>query len=102
MDYKKDDGIFLGVMDRSNTYIVGNKHGIFGSLHIMALPDDEAYDVDMAAEVNLKYVDFLKDGVKKPPSLIEASAPSKSKASIVTPRPLMMRVERSVRVTLLG
>ena len=43
----------------------------------MALPDDEAYDIDMAAEVNIKYVDYLKDGVKRAPSLIEASAPFK-------------------------
>ena len=77
MDYKKDDGIFLGVTDRSSTYIVGNKDGIVGSPHMMALPDDEAYDGDVAAEVNVWYVGYLKDGVLQPPSMVEARVSAK-------------------------
>ena len=44
----------------------------------MALPDDEAYDVDMAAEVNVRYVDYLKDGVLHPPSIVEARVSAKA------------------------
>ena len=43
----------------------------------MALPDEEAYDVDMAAEVNIRYVEYVKDGARKPPSIIESRDPAK-------------------------
>ena len=39
--------------------ILWNADGIYGSPCIKALQDDLAYDVDLAATVNVKYVDYF-------------------------------------------
>ena len=81
-DYKKELGVFLGVMDRSTTYLVGTRDGIYGSSHIMALPDNEAYDPEIAAEVGVRFHEFLQSGVSQPPAVIAArsSIPAKNPA----------------------
>ena len=50
-DDRKDVGVFVGMMDRSQTYLVANDSGVFGSPNIQAFPDEQAFDPDMALSV---------------------------------------------------
>ena len=40
--YKKDVGMFLGMIERCNTYLTGTSEGICASPHIMKFQDDRA------------------------------------------------------------
>ena len=53
-DYRKAVGIFLGISDRSQLYLVGNKDGLFASPNVAPLTDDEAYDPELAREKNVE------------------------------------------------
>ena len=71
-DYKKEVGIFLGITDRSSSYLVGTREGIYSSAHIMALPSNESYDSTMIQEILVRHYDFIKDGVLPPPAVVAA------------------------------
>ena len=66
-EYRKDVGIFLGMMGRSNTFIVGNAEGIFGSPNVMSFPDEQAFDAELVAKLSVIMYDFVKSGVSQPP-----------------------------------
>ena len=46
--YRKDVGIFLGVNDRCQTYLVGTRDGVYASSTVVRMRDDEAYDTTIA------------------------------------------------------
>ena len=67
-DYKKDTGIFVGMDDRCNTFLIATQEGVYGSSGIMRLPEDQEYDASRAMDVKVKYADYLRSGVLAPPS----------------------------------
>lgn len=71
--FRRDVGIFLGMSERNNTFLVGNQHGVYGSSHIMRMVDDEACDKGMTAEFSRSFYDYLKDGIRQPPAMIVAN-----------------------------
>lgn len=66
---RKDVGVFVGMMDRSQIYLIANDSGAFGSPNIAAFPDEQAFDPEMALSVTVKHHQFLDHGVKSPPGL---------------------------------
>ena len=60
-DYKKDTGIFVGMDDRCNTFLIATKEGVYGSSSIMRLPEDQEYDSERATDVRIKYADYLRE-----------------------------------------
>ena len=66
-DDRKDVGVFVGMMERSPTYLIANAPGIFGSPNIAAFPDEQAFDVDLALTIAVKHHEYLEVGVCKPP-----------------------------------
>ena len=68
--YKKDVGMFLGMIDRNNTYLVGTSEGIYASPHIMKFQDDQAYDASLFDDTKETFFDYLKGGVQAPPAVI--------------------------------
>ena len=76
-DDRKDVGIFVGMMDRSNTYIVANSEGIYGSPNIAPFPDEQAFDLELALSVGVTHHEYLDGGVRAPPGIraVPSSAP---------------------------
>ena len=70
--YKKDTGIFVGVMERSNSFLVATQDGICASAHVMRLPDDQAYDTEMLSQIKVSMYEYLHGGVLQPPALVTA------------------------------
>ena len=66
--YKKGTGIFVGMDNRCNSFLIATKEGVYGSSGIMRLPEDQENDASRAMDVKGKYADYLKDGVLAPPS----------------------------------
>ena len=64
--YKKDVGMFLGMIDRNNSYLVGTSEGIYAIMHIMKFQDDQAYDTSLIDDVKDRLYDYLKGSVKAP------------------------------------
>ena len=62
--------MFLGMIDRSNTYLVGTSEGIYASPHIMKFQDDQAYDANLIDDIKERFYDYLKGGVQAPPVVI--------------------------------
>ena len=69
-DYRKDVGVFLGVGDRDSTYLVGTKDGVYASPQVIRMVDDDSYDVDLLRQIEVRYYDYINDGVKAPPVVI--------------------------------
>ena len=67
-EYRKDIGIFIGMMGRSNTFLIGNSDGIFGSPNIMSFPDEQAFDADMAIGIKVELYAYHSKGVSPPPN----------------------------------
>ena len=63
--YKKDVGMFLGMIDLNNTYLVGTSEGIYASPHVMKFPDDQAYDANLIDDIKEKFFDYLSGGVQQ-------------------------------------
>ena len=76
-DDRKDIGIFVGMMDRSPTYLIANASGVFGSPNVAAFPDEQAFDPELAMAVSVRHHGYLEQGEKKPPTLrvVPSSAP---------------------------
>ena len=70
--YRKDVGIFHGVNDRCQTYLVGTRDGVYASSTVVRMRDDEAYDKTLAREFTVKSYDYIDNGVKPPPSIVMA------------------------------
>ena len=66
-DYRKDVGVFLGMMDRSNTYLVANEDGVFASPNIMGFPDEQAFDLELINKVKVTMYEYIREGVTVPP-----------------------------------
>jgi hypothetical protein len=49
--YKKDVGMFLGMVVRCNTYLIGTSEGIYASPHVMKFQDDQAYDPTLIDDI---------------------------------------------------
>ena len=47
--------MFLGMIDRSNTYLVGTSEGIYASPHIMKFQDDQAYDANLIDDIKERF-----------------------------------------------
>ena len=75
-DYRKAVGVFLGISDRSQSYLVGNKDGIFASANVVRMSDDEAYDPDLIREITVKFYDYLNEGVRPPPAIVPVHVPA--------------------------
>lgn len=67
---RKDIGICLGVNDRCNTYLVVTSARIYGSPNEVRMPNVDAYDIDMFKSMDVRYYDYINDGVKAPPAVI--------------------------------
>ena len=65
-------GLFLGVSDRCQTYLVGTPDGVYAMSTVVRMRDDEAYDVTLARDFAVKYYDYIDNGVKPPPSIVMA------------------------------
>ena len=65
-DDRKDVGVFVGMMDRSPTYLIANALGVFGSPNVAAFPDDQAFDPKLALSVAVRHHEFIDNGVKGP------------------------------------
>ena len=76
-DDRKDIGVFVGMMNRSATYLIANASGVYGSPNIAPFPDDQAFDPDLALSVNVRHHEYLDGGVRAPPGLrvVPAVAP---------------------------
>ena len=44
-EYRKEIGIFVGVNDRCQTYLIDTRDGVYASANAVRVSDDEAYDV---------------------------------------------------------
>ena len=105
-EYRKDIGIFVGVNDRCNTFLVATEDGVFGSPHIMRLPEDQSYDGQRASQIRTGYYDYLKDGVLPPPALIPvrgeavASGPD-TEAAVTVGGPYVPRRARITKADLI-
>ena len=77
-DDRKDIGVFVGMMDRSPTYLIANSSGVYGSPNVAAFPDEQAFDPEMALSISVRHHEYLEQGEKKPPTLrvIPASMPA--------------------------
>ena len=62
--------MFLGMIERCNTYMIGTSDGIYASSHIMKFQDDRAYDPSLIDDIKDRFYDYLKGGVKEPPATI--------------------------------
>ena len=80
-DERKDIGIFVGMKDRSSTYLIANASGVFGSPNVAAFPDEQAFDPELSLAVGVKHHDYLDKGVSGPPTLRAVSA----QAPVVNP-----------------
>ena len=69
-EYRKGVGVFLGVNDRCNTYLVATDNGVFASPHIVRMPNEDAYDVELLRAVDVRYYDYIDNGVKAPPAIV--------------------------------
>ena len=65
--YKKDVGMFLGMIDQHNIYLVGTSGGIYASPHIMKLRDDQAYDASLIDDIKERFFDYLRGAVQARP-----------------------------------
>ena len=63
-DDRKDVGVFVGMMDRSTTYLIANASGVYGSPNIAAFPHDQAFDPELPLSVTVKHHEFIDKGVK--------------------------------------
>ena len=79
--YKKDVGMFLGMNDRCNSFLIGMSEGIYASPHVMKFSEDQAYDPTLIDDINVRFYDYLKGGVNAPPAVIA------SRAAILHPNP---------------
>ena len=68
-DDRKDVGVFVGMMDRSPTYLIANPSGIFGSPNVAAFPEEQAFDPDMALAIAVKHHQYIGSGIDQPPGL---------------------------------
>ena len=68
-DDRKDVGVFVGMMDRSPTYLIANPSGIYASPNVAAFPEEQAFDPDMALAVVVKHHQYIDSGVDQPPGL---------------------------------
>ena len=98
-DDRKDVGVFVGMMDRSSTYLVANSSGVYGSPNVAAFPDEQAFDADAALSVGMKHHEYLGGGVSGPPSLrvVPSSASLICCQRILRRSPLPPQVEDSSR-----
>ena len=74
-DDRKDVGVFVGMMDRSPTYLIANSNGIFGSPNIAAFPDENAFDPELALSIAVSQHQYLDKGVMKPPGQPATAVP---------------------------
>ena len=58
----------VGMIYRSNTYLVGTSEGIYATPHIMKFQDDQAYDANLVDDIKERFYDYLKGGVQAPPA----------------------------------
>ena len=68
-DDRKDVGVFVGMADRSTTYLIANSSGIFASPNVATFPDEFAFDPDMALSIATRHHEYLEKGVRAPPGL---------------------------------
>ena len=61
--------MFVGMMNRSNTYLIANASGVFGSPNIAAFTDEEAFDAELALSVSMRHHEYLRGGVAAPPAM---------------------------------
>ena len=78
------DGIFLGVIWKTNEYIIGTREGVFKCCTVKTRPEETAYDPECIDYVTTTYEDFVLQGAKSEgakrrfaePSATPVAAPS--------------------------
>ena len=85
--YRKDVGIFVGMMERSNSFLVANSEGVYASSHVMRQTGDQSYDAGMLAQVGVSIYEYLQGGVLQPPGIVAArgSIPANPNTDPVVP-----------------
>ena len=71
-EYRKEVGVFLGVNDRCQTYLVGTSDGIYASSNAVRVGDEEAYDMILLKDITVKYYSYISEGVSPPPCVVIA------------------------------
>lgn len=69
-DYRKENGVFLGVNDRNNTYLVGTPEGIYASPQVVRMLDDSAYDMVLLEQIKVRYYNSISEGVQQPSAIV--------------------------------